>query len=70
MNYPLGAHSWHVVGKYGCSGKKSSGIPLHLSTCNETEFNCMDGQCVDMNQRCNGKVECNDKTGTFFHSHL
>ena len=33
---------------------------ITISSCNDFEFTCGDGQCVQMDLRCNGKTECRD----------
>ena len=35
---------------------------MSFSACTETEFTCDDGMCVDMSERCNGRVNCLDKS--------
>jgi len=35
---------------------------LDINACNEQEFNCDDGFCVNIDQRCDGKVDCPDKS--------
>ena len=33
-----------------------------MNSCRKEEFNCFDGTCVAMEQRCNGKIDCDDKS--------
>ena len=44
-----------------------------MNACTESEFNCHDGYCIDIFQRCDGKTDCPDKSGTIsthYFSHL
>ena len=45
--YPLGTHLWRISGGDGCDSEDYSSM-LTLSTCNDTQFACDDGLCVDM----------------------
>ena len=48
--YPLGPHTWRVSGGEGChDGPKSS--VLSLSVCDDTEFVCDTGACVNIQKR-------------------
>lgn len=33
---------------------------LSADACNETEFTCSDGNCIDMNLRCDSYYDCKD----------
>ncbi len=46
-----------------CFGDGSVEVQLNLNACSDSEFNCNDGQCVSMADRCDGIINCNDKTG-------
>ena len=35
---------------------------LTLSTCSQTEFTCSDGHCVALEERCDGKSDCKDRS--------
>ena len=37
-------------------------IALSLNVCSADEFNCDDGGCVNMTSRCNGKLDCEDRS--------
>ncbi len=65
-DYPFGTLEWEVHGDEGCSGENNTGrqlVTLNLSTCRQGEFNCADGSCVDIGLRCDGNIDCPDKTG-------
>lgn len=52
--YPLGSNTWRISGGDGCEGETYSAM-LTLSACNDDQFACDDGLCVDMNTRQAGK---------------
>ncbi len=35
---------------------------LSLTSCNETQFNCASAFCLSMDMRCDGRIDCLDKT--------
>ena len=35
---------------------------IKLTSCGETEFTCTDGQCIDMDQRCDQTSNCQDES--------
>ena len=35
---------------------------LTLTRCNEDEFTCNNGMCIDIEKRCNLKEDCQDKS--------
>jgi hypothetical protein len=37
-------------------------IPVMLTTCREGQFTCSDGQCIDIEQRCDQTSNCRDET--------
>ena len=53
----IGNHDWNISGENNC---KDGIIPLSLTSCNEDEFTCNDGLCINLTQRCDGKVDCKD----------
>ncbi len=63
--YPFGAQRWRVFND-ACYEEAELEVTLSVNACNESEFNCADGQCVGIEQRCNGKIDCDDKTGLKF----
>ncbi len=59
--YPFGTLTWEVHGDEACQeGVKM--LQLNVHGCNQTEYNCDDGSCVAINLRCDGKIDCPDKT--------
>ena len=48
--YPLGSNKWRVSGGDGCSSEPYE-TSLTLSYCNNNQFTCDDGLCVDMRTR-------------------
>ena len=55
----LGTHHWKITGDNRNCLKKEK-IYLTMTTCSSSEFTCGDGFCVDMNLKCNGKMDCWD----------
>ena len=45
-----------------CNNMKPYNITLKLSGCGEEEFTCSDGQCIDINKRCDQIVHCRDES--------
>ena len=37
-------------------------MELSLDVCNETEFNCNDAICIDINKRCDKTIDCEDQS--------
>ena len=63
-DYPIGTHEWDVYGD-PCFDEPVATVKLNFNACNETEFNCNDGSCIEMNKRCDRKIDCADKSGTY-----
>ncbi len=60
-DFPFGIQLWkikdlpdHSVGKNAL---------LNFNACNASEYGCHDGSCVDVADRCDGKIDCPDKSG-------
>ena len=62
--FALGKHNWTISGdKYDCSkGQSNYTIEMKLTGCEEGEFTCDDGQCVNMTERCNQLPDCRDRS--------
>ena len=61
----LGTHLWTIFNdsKECFQGEVNSyTAELTLSICTETYFSCDDGQCIPMENRCDGKFECADRS--------
>ncbi len=62
-DYPFGTMPWEVFDDNCQEGNASYIVELNVNSCKQHEFNCGDGSCVDMNVRCDGDIDCPDKTG-------
>ena len=59
----LGRHLWTIENdSVRCSPNQSYTVELILTGCYDSEFNCNDGGCVLMEQRCDGKADCKDSS--------
>ena len=59
----LGRTRWLVeTDTPACNNGKPYGATLKLSGCGEEEFTCSDGQCIDINRRCDQIVHCRDRS--------
>ena len=61
-DYPFGVMKW-IIYNDPCYDEPTHTTMLSISTCSKDEFTCGDGDCISMDDRCNGRVECDDKTG-------
>ena len=43
-----------------CYGSASYKTTLNLSGCTKLEFTCTNGECIEMNHRCDGVTQCID----------
>ncbi len=60
--YPFGRNVWQITGD-PCYEEKVNYVTLNINACNNSEYNCNDGYCININKRCDGKVDCPDKSG-------
>ena len=67
-DYPFGTLVWEVSGDVCQEENSTHSVELNLNACKPNEFNCADGSCVNVEQRCDGNVDCPDKTGSSMHS--
>ena len=59
----LGRTHWLVENDSpACNNGEPYGATLKLSGCGEEEFTCSDGQCIDINSRCDQIVDCRDES--------
>ena len=59
----LGRTHWLVeTDTPACNNGKPYGATLKLSGCGEEEFTCSDGQCININRRCDQIVHCRDRS--------
>jgi len=62
--YPFGNMMWKIFNDT-CTVDQPEGVremELSFNSCNDEEFNCLDGTCVSMNGRCDGNVDCDDRS--------
>ena len=59
FEYPFGTYEWTFFNE-PCYGKYQNETKalLNINTCNEDEFNCHNGYCVSMSQRCDRILDC------------
>ena len=60
-SFTLGKNTWTIAGDTGCSKDTNSyKVELKMSGCKDGNFTCFDGQCVNMNKRCDQVPNCRD----------
>ncbi len=59
-----GTSGWTVSGDYQCSSNTTMKVQASLNSCMDN-FNCDNGDCVYMAQRCNGVNDCEDSSDEF-----
>ena len=62
-SFLLGSNVWTIVddSKSCYKGKPYSAL-LKLTGCKEGQFTCQDGQCIEMEERCDQIVQCRDNS--------
>jgi hypothetical protein len=59
----IGTHDWVIFNdSRQCSTEFELHTRLTLTSCNAAEFTCNDGICIGMNNRCDGRADCLDKS--------
>ena len=64
-NMALGANTWTVSNdtkECNTNDGETYETVLTLSACSDSQFTCADGNCVKMEQRCDGRTHCNDES--------
>ena len=67
LPYPFGRKEWFIFNDEGCllPFQNSSQTKLSFNSCPQDKFNCWDGNCVEMSQKCDGTNDCQDKSDEF-----
>ena len=55
----LGTHEWNITNDGSCIGSSKT-VKLNFNTCSVKEFNCADGGCIQMENKCDGTFDCLD----------
>ena len=62
-SFLLGKSSWLIENDdISCNTGDPYNITLKLTGCKSDEFTCFDGQCIDINKRCDQIEDCMDKS--------
>ena len=61
-SFTLGKHNWTITGDDGCSDGEEYTRELKMSSCQDDQFTCNDGECVFLEKRCNQLSDCRDKS--------
>ena len=56
---PVGKNAWNVE-NYECNFGEPQVMYLQISSCEENQFTCTDGTCIDFDSRCDKKNDCID----------
>jgi hypothetical protein len=59
--YPVGSYEWSVTGD-GCSIESVHRTVLTFTPCDADQFTCDLGTCVDMENRCDRRADCEDQS--------
>ena len=67
LPYPFGRKEWYVFHDEGCllPFQFVSKTTLSFTSCPQEKFNCWDGNCIDMSEKCDGTNDCMDKSDEF-----
>ena len=58
----LGNHDWKVTNDFGCFAGGTEVKRLSFSSCSLDQYACNGGLCVDLVSRCEGQIDCGDKS--------
>ena len=61
-SFVLGNHDWKVTNDLGCYSGGTEVKRVSFSTCLLDQYTCNDGFCVELTSRCDGHVDCGDKS--------
>ncbi|XP_066980291.1 uncharacterized protein [Macrobrachium rosenbergii] len=59
--YPYGTQLW-TMGSKVCNITAGETTSLTFSVCGKGLFTCSDGTCIDLNKRCDLRVDCSDQS--------
>ena len=64
--FPMGRQKWNLAqGKTFCKYEIGNLIDLTISQCYPGKFTCDSGQCIQLEERCNIELNCEDKTDEY-----
>ena len=61
-SFVLGNHDWKVTNDFDCYSGGTEVKRISFSTCSLNQYTCNDGLCVSLVSRCDGEVDCEDKS--------
>ncbi|XP_071522701.1 uncharacterized protein [Panulirus ornatus] len=59
--YPFGTKPW-TLGYDVCGLRNGEIVNMTLSVCNQKQFTCADGTCIDLQRRCDMREDCPDQS--------
>jgi hypothetical protein len=59
-SFLIGTNRWTVYNSFNCYAGKTVDIKVSLAFCPEEQFNCDDGGCIDIVDKCDGQNNCQD----------
>ena len=63
ISYLLGKHNWTIENDtYECGLGKDYQKVLKLTSCQDGQFTCDSGQCIEMRNRCDQLFQCRDES--------
>lgn len=61
-SFGFGSSEWSIAIDMECSKHSPHNVQLSLSSCDEDSFNCADGSCIPIYQRCDQVCQCKDNS--------